>query len=105
VFGFFHREKAAGKSGLSRITERGTRVALESSSEPAGRRRDGGEVIMDKVILFLLIGVVGWWLGNTAGPVGYEPLLETEPSGLDMIFGIAGSSAGGYLLLYTFAAR
>lgn len=59
---------------------------------------------MDKVILFLLIGVVGWWLGNTAGPVGYE-LLETEPSGLDMIFGIAGSSAAGYLLLYTFATR
>jgi hypothetical protein len=60
---------------------------------------------MGKVILILLIGVFGWWIGNTAGPVGYEQYFETEPSGLDMIFGIAGSSAGGYLLLCTFATR
>lgn len=60
---------------------------------------------MDKVILFLLIGVVGWWLGNSAGFVGYEQLYDPEPSGLDMIFGIVGSSAGSYLFLYTFGMR
>ena len=60
---------------------------------------------MDKIILFLLIGLVGWWIGNTVGQVGYERLFETEPSGLDMIFGIIGSSASGYLFLYTSGTR
>jgi uncharacterized membrane protein YeaQ/YmgE (transglycosylase-associated protein family) len=62
-----------------------------------GRRREGGEVVMDKIILFLLIGLLGWWIGNMAAQVGYEQLFETEPSGLDMIFGIVGTSASGYL--------
>ena len=52
---------------------------------------------MDKIILFLLIGLLGWWIGNMAAQVGYEQLFETEPSGLDMIFGIVGTSASGYL--------
>ncbi len=55
---------------------------------------------MDKIILFLLVGMVGWWIGSLAGQVGYERLFETEPSGLDMIFGIVGSSASSYLFLY-----
>ena len=92
------------KSGLFHITECGIIVALESSIESAGRRK-GGEVVMDKVILFLLIGLVGWWIGNMTGLVGYEQIYETEPSGLDMIFGIVGSSAGSYLFLYTSGTR
>ena len=60
---------------------------------------------MDKIILFLLIGLFGWWIGNMAGQVGYERLFETEPSVLDMIFGIVGSSASGYLFLYTSGTR
>jgi hypothetical protein len=55
--------------------------------------------MMDKIILFLLIGLVGWWIGNTLGQGAYERLFETEPSELDMIFGIVGSSASGYLFL------
>jgi len=60
---------------------------------------------MDKIFLFLLIGLAGWWLGNMAGLVGYERFYETEPSGLDMIFGIVGSSAGSYFFLYTSGMR
>jgi hypothetical protein len=52
---------------------------------------------MDKIILLVLIGFVGWWIGNTLGQGGYERIFETEPSELDMIFGIVGSSASGYL--------
>ena len=60
---------------------------------------------MDKIILFLLIGLVGWWLGNMLGQGGYERLFENEPSGLDMIFGIVGSSASSYWFLYTSGTR
>jgi hypothetical protein len=60
---------------------------------------------MDKIILFLLIGLFGWWIGNMAAQVGYEQLFETDPSGLDMIFGIVGSSASSYLFLYTPGTR
>jgi len=60
---------------------------------------------MDKITLFLLIGLVGWWLGNMLGQGGYERLFETEPSGLDMIFGIVGSSASGYLFMYASGTR
>lgn len=60
---------------------------------------------MDKIILFLLIGLFGWWIGNTVAQVNYEQLIETEPSGLDMIFGVVGSSASSYLFLYTSGAR
>jgi len=60
---------------------------------------------MDKIIAFLLIGFVGWSIGNMIGQGGYERLFETEPSGLDMIFGILGSSASGYLFLSTSGTR
>ncbi len=56
---------------------------------------------MGKVILFLLIGMTGWWIGNLMGSVGHEQLFEPDPSGLDMIFGIVGSSVSSYLFLYT----
>jgi len=101
----FHCEKSRVKSGLFHITECGTIVALKSSIESACRRREGGEVVMDKIIVFLLIGLVGWWLGNMAGLVGYEQLYDIEPSGLEMIFGIVGSSAGSYFFLYTSGTR
>jgi hypothetical protein len=34
---------------------------------------------MDKFILFLLIGIVGWWIGNMVGHVGYERVFDIEP--------------------------
>jgi len=54
---------------------------------------------MDKIILVLLIGLVAWGIGNVLGQGGYERLLDGEPSGIDMIFGIVGSSVCGYLYL------
>jgi len=104
-FCFFHCEKSRVNSGLSHIKGSGTIVALKSSIESAGHRREAGEVMMDKMILFLLIGLVGWWIGNTLGQGGYERLFEAEPSGLDMIFGIVGASASGYLFLCTSGTR
>ena len=58
---------------------------------------------MDKIILFLLIGIFGWWIGNMTGQVAYEPVFETDPSEIDMIFGIVGASVSGYL--YTVVPR
>lgn len=60
---------------------------------------------MDKIIVFLLIGLGGWWIGSMLGQGGYEQLFETEPSGLDMLFGIVGSSATGYLFFPTSGTR
>jgi hypothetical protein len=102
---FLHREKTRINSGHSQITECGTIIAVKGSSESAGRRQEGGEVLMNKIILFLLIGLVGWWIGNLMGQGGYQQLLETEPSGLDMIFGVVGSSASGYVFLDLFGAQ
>jgi hypothetical protein len=92
-----HCEKSRGKSGRCQSTERGTTVALSSSIDSADRRQERGELAMNKIILFLLIGLAGWWIGNLVGQVGHEQLFETDPSGIDMIFGIAGSSFSSYL--------
>jgi hypothetical protein len=64
-------------------------------------RREGEEVVMEKIILFLMIGLVGSWMGTIAEQVGYERFFESEPGWLEMIFGIVGTSASSYLLLYT----
>jgi len=62
-------------------------------------------MVMDKIILFLLIGLVGWWIGNMAGQDQYAQILGAEASALEMIMGIVGSSASGYLLLYASGTR
>ena len=51
---------------------------------------------MEKIILLLLIGIFGWWIGNMTGQVAYEPI-EADPSEIEMIFGIVGASVSGYL--------
>jgi hypothetical protein len=104
-FCFFHCEKSRVKSGLSRITECGTIVALKSSIESAGRRREGGEVMMDKISLFLLIGLVGWWIGNMAGQDQYAQILGTEASAVEMIMGIVGATVSCHLFLYPSSTR
>ena len=61
---------------------------------------------MDKIILFSLIGLV-WvrWIGNMVGHVGYEQVSDSEPSWLDMIAGIVGSSASSYLFFTPYGTR
>ncbi|MGZ8496227.1 MAG: hypothetical protein ACXWWP_10045 [Candidatus Binatia bacterium] len=51
---------------------------------------------MDKIILFLSIGLIGWWIGNLAGQDQYAQVLGAAASVLEMIRGIAGA---GYLFL------
>ena len=52
---------------------------------------------MDKIILFLSIGLIGWWIGNLAGPDQYAQILGADASVLEMIMGIVGA---GYLFTY-----
>jgi hypothetical protein len=49
---------------------------------------------MDKLILFLSIGLIGGWIGNLAGPDQYAQILGADASALEMIMGIVGA---GYL--------
>ena len=35
---------------------------------------------MDKIILFLSIGLIGWWIGNLAGPDQYAQILGADAS-------------------------
>jgi hypothetical protein len=39
------------------------------------------------------------------GQVGQEQLFDTDPSGVDMIFGIVGSSFSSYFVLYAAGMR
>ena len=52
---------------------------------------------MDKIILFLSIGLIGWWIGNLAGPNQYAQILGADASALEIIMGIVGA---GYLFTY-----
>ena len=60
---------------------------------------------MEKVVLFLLVGTFGWWIGSITGQVVYEPAFESEASEFDTMFGIVDSSATNLLDLSTFASR
>jgi hypothetical protein len=60
---------------------------------------------MGQVILFLLIGLVGWWIGYMAGQNQYAQFLGAEPSALDMIMGIVGATVSCHLFLYASSTR
>jgi len=47
---------------------------------------------MGKVILFLMIGTFGWWIGSITGQVAYDPAFESEPNEFDMMYGIVDYS-------------
>ena len=57
---------------------------------------------MDKIILFLSIGLIGWWIGNLAGPDQYTQILGADASALEMIMGIVGA---GYLFMHASGTR
>ena len=46
---------------------------------------------MDKIIVFLSIGLIGWWVGNLSGPDQYAQILGADASALEMIMGIVGA--------------
>jgi len=60
---------------------------------------------MDKIILFLLIALVGWWIGNMAGQDQYAQILGAEVSAHEVIMGIVGATVGCHLFLYTSSTR
>ena len=60
---------------------------------------------MDRIILFALIGLVGWWIGNVVEHFGYEQVFDNEPSWLVMIAAIVGSSASSCLFFTPYGTR
>ena len=60
---------------------------------------------MDKIILFVLIGLAGWSIGNLAGPDPYAQILGAEVSALEMIMGIVGAILCCHLFLYPSSTR
>ena len=57
-------------------------------------------MVMDKIILFLLIGLVGLWIGNITGQDQYAQILGGEASALEMIMGIVAATVSCHLFLY-----
>ena len=57
---------------------------------------------MDKIILFLSIGLIGGWIGNLTGPDQYAQVLAADASALEIIMGIVGA---GYLFMYASETR
>jgi uncharacterized membrane protein YeaQ/YmgE (transglycosylase-associated protein family) len=55
---------------------------------------------MYAIIWLVLIGVVGWLIGNMAGQHQYVQILGAEPSAPEMIIGIVGATVGCHLWLY-----
>ena len=55
-------------------------------------------MVMDKIILFLSIGLIGWWIGNLPGQDQYAQVLGADASVLEIIMGIVGA---GYLFMFT----
>ena len=60
---------------------------------------------MYAIIWLVLIGVVGWSLGNMAGQPQYAQILGAEPSALDMITGLVGATVSCHLFLYNSSTR
>jgi hypothetical protein len=58
-------------------------------------------MVMEKMILFLLIALGGWWIGNMAGQDPYAQILGAEVSPLEVIMGIVGATVSCHFFLYT----
>ena len=60
---------------------------------------------MYAIIWLVLIGVVGWSLGNMAGQHQYAQILGAEPSAIEITLGIAVTTVGCHLFLHTSSTR
>ena len=60
---------------------------------------------MYAIILLVLIGVVGWSIGNMAGQHQYAQILGAEPSAIEITLGIAVTTVGCHLFLHTSSTR
>jgi Mn2+/Fe2+ NRAMP family transporter len=60
---------------------------------------------MYAVIWFVLIVVVGWSIGNTAGYHQHAQILGADPSALEIILGIVGATVGCHLFLNRSSTR
>jgi len=67
--------------------------------------RTDERVFLYAIIWLVLIGVVGWSLGNMAGQPQYAQILGAEPSALDMITGLVGATVSCHLFLYNSSTR
>ena len=56
---------------------------------------------MYAIIWLVLIGVVGWSIGNMAGQHQYAQILGADPTALDLVMGIVGATVSCHLFLYT----
>ncbi len=57
---------------------------------------------MYAIIWLVLIGVVGWSIGNMAGQGQYAQILGADPGALEIILGIVGATIGCHLILPRF---
>lgn len=60
---------------------------------------------MYAITWLLLIGVVGWSIGNMGGQHQYAQILGADPSALEIILGIIGATIGCRLFLYGSSTR
>ena len=60
---------------------------------------------MYAIIWLVLIGVVGWSIGDMAGQHQYAQILGAEPSAIEITLGIAVTTVGCHLFLRTSSTR
>jgi hypothetical protein len=60
---------------------------------------------MYAIIWLVLIGVVGWSIGNMAGQHQYAQILGADPSALEITLGIVVTTVCCHLFLYTASTR
>ena len=53
---------------------------------------------MNKILLFVLLGLVGWLIESMVGQNQFVQIIGTEVSSLEMIMGIIGATVGCHLV-------
>ena len=61
---------------------------------------------MEKILFFLLVALVGWWIVNMAGLDPFaSPISGLEVSPLEMVVGILGAAVSCRFFLYSSWSR